>query len=89
MLPVSEIRGDTVILRDGGLRAVIRVTGLNIDLKNYDEQEAVVEQYKKFLNGLDFPIQILIRNTYLELSDYITYMRDHVSRIDNTILKSQ
>lgn len=89
LLPISEIRSDTVILKDGGLRAAIKVTGLNIELRNYDEQIVVVEQYKRFLNGLDFPIQILIRNNYLELSDYITYMSEHVDRIDNPALKQQ
>lgn len=89
MLPISEIRGNTIVLKDSGLRAILKVTGLNIDLRNYDEQEVVVEQYKRFLNGLDFPIQILIRNTYLELSDYIQYMHEHVNRIDNKALKEQ
>ncbi|MBP7848253.1 hypothetical protein KA013_03500, partial [Patescibacteria group bacterium] len=79
MLPLSEIRSDTIILKDGGLRAILKIDGLNIDLRNYEEQEATVEQYKRFLNGLEFPIQILIRNTYLELSDYITYMHEHVN----------
>jgi len=89
MLPLSEIRSDTIILKDGGLRAILKIDGLNIDLRNYEEQEAVVEQYKRFLNGLDFPIQILIRNTYLELSDYITYMHEHVNQIENNALKGQ
>jgi hypothetical protein len=89
MLPISEIRGDTVILKDSGLRAIIKVDGLNIDLKNYSEQEVVVEQYKRFLNGLDFPIQILIRNTYLELSDYIDYMHSYVDHIENKPLREQ
>jgi hypothetical protein len=62
---------------------------VNIDLKNYDEQEVVVEQYKRFLNGLDFPVQIIIRNNYLELSDYITYMYGHVDGIENEALKQQ
>lgn len=89
MSPISEIRGDTVILKDGWLRAMIRVTGLNIDLKNYDEQQQTVEQYKRFLNWLDFPIQILIRNNYLELSDYIEYMQDNVNVVANDALKKQ
>lgn len=89
MLPISEIRGNTIILKDAWLRAILRVTWLNVDLRNYDEQEVVVEQYKRFLNGLDFPIQIFIRNTYLELSDYIQYMHDHVNRLDTGALKDQ
>jgi hypothetical protein len=89
MLPVSEIRGDTVILKDGGIRAVVKLTGVNLDLRNFDEQEVIVEQYKRFLNGLDFPVQILIRNTYLELSDFIRYVHGHVDTIATKALKQQ
>ncbi|MDR3168900.1 MAG: hypothetical protein LBU27_03970 [Candidatus Peribacteria bacterium] len=89
MLPVSEIRDGVVILKDGGLRGIIRVEGLNLDLKNYDEQQVVLEQYKRFLNGLSFPIQILVRNTYLDLTDYLGYMRGNLSGIENPALKHQ
>jgi len=88
MMPFSEIKGDTVILKDGGMRAVLKVDGLNLDLKNYDEQQLVLQQYKKFLNSLTFPLQILIRNTYLDLSDYISYMKSKVWDIDNRTLKT-
>ncbi|MBP6911432.1 hypothetical protein KBC03_07740 [Patescibacteria group bacterium] len=87
MLPLSEIRGDTMVLKDGGLRAIIRVSGLNLDLKNADEQDVVIQQYKRFLNGLDFPIQILVRSTYLDLTHYLTYMKDKVKVIDNDVLR--
>lgn len=89
MLPISEIKWNTVILKDWGLRGIIRVYWLNLDLRNYDEQQIVIEQYKRFLNWLWFPIQIYIRNTYLDLTDYIEYMKDKVSNIDNEVLKWQ
>jgi hypothetical protein len=89
MLPVSEIRSDTLILKDGWLRAIIKIDGLNLELRNYDEQVVVVEQYKRFLNWLDFPIQILVRNSYLELSDYIAYMHYNVGRITLPALQQQ
>lgn len=89
MLPISEIRWNTVILKDEWLRGIIKVTWLNIDLKNYDEQIQTIEQYKKFLNWLDFPLQILIRNNYLELSDYISYMKDNVNVVGNETLQKQ
>ena len=89
MLPISEIRNSTLILKDGGIRAILKVTGLNVDLKNYDEQQIILEQYKRFLNGLQFPIQILIRNTYLDLTNYINYMNQNVGNIDHPILKQQ
>ena len=89
MLPVSEIKNDTMILKDGGLRAILKIQGLNLDLKNFDEQQIILEQYKKFLNGLDFPLQILVRNTYLDLSDYLDYIKDNVGQLINPNLQEQ
>ena len=88
MLPISEIKNDTVILKDGWLRAILKVTWLNLDLKNYDEQQIILEQYKKFLNGLQFPLQILVRNTYLDLTNYLSYMNNNLKDIDNPSLKN-
>lgn len=34
MLPISEIKNNTIILKDGGIRAILKVSGLNLDLKN-------------------------------------------------------
>ena len=89
MLPFSEIKNDTIILKDWWLRSILRISWLNLDLKNWDEQWIVLEQYKKFLNWLDFPIQILVRNSYLDLSNYINYMKDNVEKIENLTLKWQ
>lgn len=89
MLPISEIRNDTLIMKDGGLRAILKINGVNLDLKNFDEQQIVLEQYKKFLNGLEFPMQILVRNTFLDLSSYLTYISGNIENIENPVLKSQ
>jgi len=89
MLPVSEIKNNTIILKDWWLRHVLRVFGLNLDLRNFDEQQIVLEQYKRFLNWLSFPIQIIIRNTYLDLSNYLQYVKSNVADIDNMVLQNQ
>ena len=89
MLRISEIQDDTIILKDGWLRAIIKVEGINLDLRNNDESLIVLEQYKRFINGLEFPIQILIRNTYLDLTQYIDYMHQRIAAIANPTLKTQ
>ena len=89
MLPISEVKNGIVILKDWGMRSVIKVEWLNLDLKNYDEQQVIIEQYKRFLNWLAFPIQILIRNTYLDLTEYLWYLRKNLKQIDNPALKNQ
>ena len=88
-MQVSEIRSDTILLKDGGLRWIIKVEWLNLDLKSYEEQLIVIDQYKKFLNSINFPIQVLARSTVLDLSDYILYMRKTVIKIENDVLKWQ
>lgn len=87
MLPISEIRWDCLILKDGWLRSIIKVDWLNLDLKSYEEQEMVIEQYKKFLNWLNFPIQIFAHNSYLDLTDYIEYMNTKKKNITNDNLR--
>lgn len=89
MLPISEIKNGIIILKDGWLRSVIKVEWLNLDLKNFDEQQVILEQYKRFLNWLSFPIQILIRNTYLDLTEYISYLRKNLKEIENPALQNQ
>ncbi len=89
MLPVSEVKNGIVILKDWGMRSIIKVEWLNLDLKNFDEQQVIIEQYKRFLNWLAFPIQILIRNTYLDLTEYLWYLKKNLKEIDNPALKRQ
>lgn len=89
MLNFSEIRWNTIIMKDWGIRWIIRVFWLNLDLRNYEEQQIVIEQYKRFLNWLSFPIQIVVRSTYLDLTDYVELMRKKVWKLDNQVLKNQ
>ncbi len=89
MLPISEIYNDTFVLKDWWLRAIIKVSWLNIDLKNWDEIQIIIEQYKKFLWWLDFPIQILIRNNNLDLTPYLDFIQEKINNITNPKLKKQ
>lgn len=89
MLPISEIKNGIIILKDWGLRSIIKVEWLNLDLKNFDEQQIILEQYKRFLNWLSFPIQILVRNTYLDLTEYISYLKKNLKEIENPALQNQ
>jgi len=86
---IAEIRWNTIVMKDGWLRAIIRCSWLNIDLKNSEEQQIVAERYSRFLNSIDFPIQILLRSTYLDLSDYLSYVKGNIDLIENEVLKWQ
>ncbi len=88
-LPIAEIKEDSVILKNGGLRAVMKVNSLNFNLKSEMEQQGIIAGYQGFVNTLIFPIQILIRSTRLNIDPYIKNLRDKVDGQPSELLKQQ
>ncbi len=88
-LDVAEIRDDVVILRDGTLRAVLLVSSINFALKSVDEQNAIVQAYMQFLNGLDFPIQVVIQSRRMNIDTYLRQLQASENEQQNELLKRQ
>lgn len=88
-LPVAEIRNDTVILKNGGLRAILRIEATNFNLKSETEQEAIIAGYGAFLNTISFPIQILIRSTHINIDTYLAYLQSKKEQQTHQLLQEQ
>lgn len=88
-LDIAEIKDNTVVLKDGTLRAVIMVSSINFALKSEDEQNAVISSYVSFLNNLRFPLQIVIQSRELEIDNYISYLGEKEREQTNKLLKLQ
>jgi hypothetical protein len=88
-LPIAEVKEDTVILKNGGLRAVLKVNSLNFNLKSEVEQQGIISGYQGFINTLIFPIQILIRSTRLNIDPYIKGVQDRAKSQTSPLLKEQ
>ena len=88
-LPIAEIRNDTVVLKNGGLRAIIGVEALNFNLKSETEQKGIIAGYQAFVNTLDFPIQIIIRSAKINIDPYITSLHERAEKQQNSLLKEQ
>jgi type IV secretory pathway VirB4 component len=86
---LSEVRDDTVVLRDGSLRQIIKVTPVPTELRSTQEQEAVVHQFRSFLNALRFPIQIVIQGRRVDLSKYMQKLQNVAVEEANELLKVQ
>lgn len=86
---ISEIRDDTVILGDGSLRQIIKVTPIPTELRSQKEQEAVVYQFRSFLNALRFPVQIVIQGRRVDLSKYVQKLQTVAMEEQNELLKIQ
>lgn len=88
-LDISEIRDNTVILRDGSLRSVVLVSSINFALKSEDEQNAIIAAYVGFLNNLDFPLQIVIQSRELNIDNYLKMLKQKERDQTNDLLKIQ
>jgi type IV secretory pathway VirB4 component len=88
-LDIAEIKENTVIMRDGTLRAVLLVASINFSLKSEEEQNAIISAYVSFLNNIDFPLQIVIQSRELNIDNYIENLKQKEKEQTNELLKMQ
>ena len=88
-LPIAEIRSDTVLLKNGGLRAVILVEPVNFNLKSETEQQGIISGYEGFVNTLNFPVEIVVRSTKVNIDPYLEQIRTRAKDQKNDLLKQQ
>jgi len=88
-LRLAEIKNDTVVTDDGGLRAIINVSSTNFDLKSQDEQNSIIYNFQRFLNSLDFSIQILMQSRKMEIGGYIDKLKRLAEKQTNELLRVQ
>ncbi len=88
-LDIAEIKDDIVILKNGGIRAVLQTSSVNFNLKSEDEQNAIIYSYQNFLNSIDFPIQIVVRSRKLDIDQYVEKVKKIGEGHENPLLKNQ
>ena len=88
-LKIADIKQDTVIMKDGTLRAILMVSSINFALKSEDEQEAIISAYITFLNNIDFLLQIVVQSRELNINGYLEAMRKRANEQTNELLKNQ
>ncbi len=88
-LDIAEIKNDSVVLKDGTLRAVLLVSSINFALKSEDEQNATISAYVSFLNALDFPLQIVIQSRKLNIDVYLEQLLQREKMLANELLRAQ
>ena len=88
-LSIDTIQDSVVILKDGGLRAVLMTSSINFDLKSSDEQDAIIYAYQNFINSLDFPLQIQVSSSVLNITGYINYLSEFQQTQQNELLRLQ
>jgi hypothetical protein len=88
-VPLKEIREGIVVLKDGGYRGVLMCSSVNFGLKSAEEQRAIVEGFRGFLNTLDFSIQIVVESRKMDLRPYLALLAAKEPEQKTELLKIQ
>lgn len=88
-LPFSQIRENVIIMKDNSWRLVLECSTINFLLKSVEEQNSIIISFQRFLNSLDFPVQILIRSKKLDIDGYIKNLNEMWKKQKNPLLQEQ
>jgi hypothetical protein len=88
-VPIKEVRDGVVVLKDGGMRAILLCSSLNFSLKSGEERAAILLQFQDFLNSLDFSVEILIQSRKLDIRPYLALLEEQEKKQTNNLLKIQ
>lgn len=89
LVAIEEIRDDTVVLKNGSLRQILMVGGVNFSLKSEEEQVIITQGYQNFLNALDFPIQIVIHSRKINIDRYLAGLEARRVEEPSALLQNQ
>jgi hypothetical protein len=74
---------DVVELAGGEYRAVLEVSGTSRPFEDEVRMEGLLAGFSTFLNGLSYPLQILVRATPVDLSRYLSTLEERGRRVED------
>jgi type IV secretory pathway VirB4 component len=89
LVDIKEIKEKTIIVKDGSLRQIVMVGGVNFSLKSDTEQNIITQAYQTFLNSIDFPLQIVIHSRKVNIEKYIATLAERRQVEPSPILQNQ
>jgi len=88
-VPIKEVRGGVMVLKDGTLVGTLLASSLNFALKSHDEQEAILMQFQNFLNSLDFSVQFFIQSRKLDIRPYLALLEERLVAQTEDLMRIQ
>lgn len=88
-VPIQEVRDGVLVLKDGGMRAILLASSINFALKSEDNKNAIIFQFQDFLNSLDFSVEIVIQSRKLDIRPYIALLEEQEKKQTNDLMRIQ
>lgn len=86
---IQEVRDGVIFLKNGSLRQLLMVNGVNFDLKSEAEQDSMTYAYQGLLNALNFSIQVFVHSRRLNIETYLQKLQERHEQEANELLKNQ
>ncbi len=86
-LDVAQVGDGQVRLKSGQVAALMEVRGIGFGQLSYEEQDAVIDQYRAFLNALNCPVQIVSTTEVVRLDGYLNALKERASVAENDELR--
>jgi hypothetical protein len=76
---IKQIDG-CVLLDDNSLVAVLEILPIDFDKFSKRKQDDVLKEYKEWIKSLDYPVQVVVRNTNVDLSKQVDLILENTER---------
>ena len=88
-VPVKEVRGGIMVLKDGTMVGTMLASSINFALKSEGEQAGTIFQFQNFLNSLDFTIQFFVQSRKLDIRPYIALLEEQLKAQTDDLMRIQ
>ena len=88
-IAIEGVDDGMLILPDNKYRIILEASSINFELKSEDEQDALIDTYQAFLNGLACPLQVIIRVREMDIDTYLSAFRARVENEQEAIYQEQ
>lgn len=89
LVSIADIKDSIVLLKNGSLRALIEISAVNFELRSEEEQTGILQNFQRFLNSVDFPLQMIVNSRQLNMDGYLKTVDAVAESATNELLKIQ
>lgn len=82
-MPIESIKDGIVKLKHEQYLKIIEVTPVNFKLKSKSEQKAILYEYKSFLKGCPFDMQIVVQSRRTDVSIHTKKIEEYYEKENN------
>jgi type IV secretory pathway VirB4 component len=89
LVDIEKFEGNVVVMKNGSLKQIVMVGGVNFALKSELEKTIITQGYQNFLNSIDFPLQVVIHSRKVNITKYVTELSTRKDSEESPLLRSQ